>query len=100
MSRKGEIPGAIIEGPFGFDVAVSKQAAQHKKLQSELAGDVDFIAMPSIGAANVWAKGLVYLAHAKIAGIVAGAAKPIVMLSRADEAETKLNSIALGIATS
>jgi len=100
MSRKGEIPGAIIEGPFGFDVAVSKQAAQHKKLQSELAGDVDFIAMPSIGAANVWAKGLVYLAHAKIAGIVAGAAKPIIMLSRADEAETKLNSIALGIATS
>ena len=100
MYKKGEIPDAVIEGPFGFDVAVSKQAAQHKKLTSEVAGDVDFIAMPSIGAANVWAKGLVYLAHAKIAGIVAGAAKPIVMLSRADEAETKLYSIALGIATS
>jgi phosphate butyryltransferase len=100
MSKKGEIPGALIEGPFGFDVAVSKQAAQHKKLTSEIAGDVDFIAMPNIGAANVWAKGLVYLAHAKIAGIVAGAAKPIVMLSRADEGETKLYSIALGIATS
>jgi len=99
MSKKGEIPGAVIEGPFGFDVAVSKPAAQHKKLTSEIAGEVDFIVMPSIGAANVWAKGLVYLARAKIAGIVAGAAKPIVMLSRADEAETKLNSIALGIAT-
>ena len=100
MSKKGEIPGAFIEGPFGFDVAVSKQAAQHKKLASEIAGDVDFIAMPNIGAANIWAKGLIYLAHAKIAGIVAGAAKPIVMLSRADEGETKLYSIALGIATS
>jgi phosphate butyryltransferase len=99
MAKKGEIPGAVIEGPFGFDVAVSKPAAQHKKLTSEIAGEVDFIVMPSIGAANVWAKGLVYLARAKIAGIVAGAAKPIVMLSRADEAETKLNSIALGIAT-
>lgn len=100
LYRKGEIPGAVIEGPYGFDVAVSQAAARHKKLASEVAGDVDFIAMPNISAANVWAKGLVYLAKARIAGIVAGAAKPVVMLSRADEPETKVYSIALGIATS
>jgi phosphate butyryltransferase len=100
MSKRGEIKDAIIEGPFGFDVAVSRSAADHKKLKSEIAGDADFIAMPNIAAANIWAKGLVYLGRAKIAGIVAGAAKPVVMLSRADEPETKVNSIALGIATS
>ncbi len=100
MYKKGEIKDAVIEGPYGFDVAVSKTAAQHKKILSEVAGDADFIAMPNISAANVWAKSLVYLAKAKIAGIVAGAAKPVVMLSRADEPETKVYSIALGIATS
>ncbi len=100
MYKKGEIKDAVIEGPYGFDVAVSKTAAQHKKILSEVAGDADFIAMPNISAANVWAKGLIYLAKAKIAGIVAGAAKPVVMLSRADEPETKVYSIALGIATS
>lgn len=98
--KKGEIPDCVIEGPFGFDVAISRSAAQHKKLTSEIAGEVDFIAMPNISAANIWAKGLVYLAQAKIAGIVAGAAKPVIMLSRADEPATKLYSIALGIATS
>lgn len=100
MHKKGDIPDCVIEGPFGFDVAVSRSAAQHKKLTSAIAGEVDFIAMPNISAANIWAKGLVYLAQAKIAGIVAGAARPVIMLSRADEPETKLYSIALGIATS
>ncbi|HEX7320818.1 MAG TPA: phosphate acyltransferase [bacterium] len=100
MSKKGEIADAVIEGPFGFDVAVSKEAARHKKMKSEIAGDADFILMPNISAANIWAKGLMYFAKTKGAGIVAGAAKPVVMLSRADDAEAKLNSIALGVAVS
>ncbi len=99
-NKKGEIADAVIEGPFGFDVAVSKEAARHKKLKSEIAGDADFILMPNISAANIWAKGLMYFAQTKGAGIVAGAAKPVVMLSRADDAEAKLNSIALGVAVS
>ncbi len=98
MNGKGEFPNTIIEGPFGFDVAVSKEAAAHKKIKSEIAGDVDFILMPNISAGNIWAKGLIYFAKAKAAGIVAGASKPVVLLSRADDAETKLNSIALGVA--
>ncbi len=100
MNKNGEIKNAIIEGPFGFDVAVSKEAAEHKKIISEIAGDVDFILMPNISAGNIWAKGLIYFAGARAAGIVAGARKPVVMLSRADDAETKLNSIALGVAVS
>ncbi|MGB9721393.1 MAG: phosphate acyltransferase [bacterium] len=98
MNKNGEIPNAIIEGPFGFDVAVSRGSAQHKKIKSEISGDVDFILMPNISAGNIWAKGLIYFAKAKAAGIVAGASKPVVLLSRADDAETKLNSIVLGVA--
>ncbi|MGQ9464348.1 MAG: phosphate acyltransferase [bacterium] len=100
MNKNGEFKGAIIEGPYGFDVAVSKDAAEHKKIKTEIAGDVDFLLMPNISAGNIWAKGLIYFARAKAAGIVAGASKPVVMLSRADDAETKLNSIALGVAVS
>jgi len=100
MNKNGEIKNAIIEGPFGFDVAVSKEAADHKKIKSEISGDVDFLLMPNISAGNIWAKGLIYFAKAKAAGIVAGASKPVVLLSRADDAETKLNSIALGVAVS
>jgi phosphate butyryltransferase len=100
LYKKGEIRDAIIEGPFGFDVAISRDSAAHKRIKSEVSGDVDFLLMPNISAANIWAKGLIYLAKAKAAGIVAGAARPIVMLSRADTPETKLNSIALGVALS
>jgi phosphate butyryltransferase len=100
MNKRGEIENAVIEGPFGFDVAVSKKAAAQKHIKSEIAGDVDFILMPNIATANIWAKGLIYFAQAKAAGMVAGTARPVIMLSRADEPETKLNSIALGVAIS
>ena len=100
MYQKGEIKNGIIEGPFGFDVAISKEAADHKRIDSEIAGDVDFLLMPNIATANIWAKGLIFFSHAKAAGMVAGAAKPVIMLSRADKPETKLHSIALGVAIS
>lgn len=98
--RSGRIKNCIIEGPFGFDVAISKKSAERKRIPSEIAGDTDFLLMPSISAANIWAKGLIYFTETKIAGMVAGALRPVIMLSRADEPETKLNSIALGVAIS
>ena len=100
MYRNGEIPECVIDGPFGFDVAVSKKAAEQKKLESPIAGETDFLLMPNISAANIWAKGLIYFARAKAAGMVAGAKAPVIMLSRADVPETKLHSIALGVAIS
>ena len=100
LYKNGEIRNCIIEGPFGFDVPISKEAAEHNKIQSKIAGEADFLLMPSISAANIWAKGLICFAMAKAAGMVAGAAKPVIMLSRADKPETKLNSIALGVALS
>lgn len=81
LYKKGNIANCIIEGPFGFDVLISKQAAEHKKIQSKIAGEVDFLLMPSISAANIWAKGLIFFANAKAAGMVAGAANPVIMLS-------------------
>lgn len=100
MNRTGQISGCTIDGPFGFDVAVSKQAAVIKRIESPVSGDVDFILMPSISTANIWAKGLMYFAHTKAAGMVVGAQRPIIMLSRADDPATKLNSIALGVVIS
>ena len=97
MNRAGQIGACTIDGPFGFDVAISEKAAATKKIESPVAGDVDFILMPSISTANIWAKGLMYFTHSKAAGMVVGALRPIIMLSRADDAATKLNSIALGV---
>jgi phosphate butyryltransferase len=97
MNRAGQIADCTIDGPFGFDVAISEKAARVKKIESTVAGDVDFILMANISAANIWAKGLIYFAGTKAAGMVAGAQRPIIMLSRADDPATKLNSIALGV---
>ncbi|UCF70271.1 MAG: phosphate butyryltransferase [candidate division WOR-3 bacterium] len=97
LNRDGQISGATIDGPFGFDVAVSARAAAIKKIDSPIAGDVDFILMPNISAANIWAKGLIYFSKTTAAGMVVGASHPIIMLSRADDPQTKLNSIALGV---
>ena len=97
MNRAGKITDCTIDGPFGFDVAVSRKAASIKKIESPVAGEVDFVLMPNISAANIWAKGLIYFADTKGAGMVVGAQRPIIMLSRADDPATKLNSIALGV---
>lgn len=97
LNRTGRLTGAVIDGPFGFDVAVSRKAAAVKKIDSPVAGDADFILMPNISAANIWAKGLMYFGQTRAAGMVAGALRPIIMLSRADDPSTKLNSIALGV---
>jgi phosphate butyryltransferase len=97
MNRAGKITGCTIDGPFGFDVAVSKKAAVIKNIESLVTGEVDFVLMPNISAANIWAKGLMYFANTKGAGMVVGAQRPIIMLSRADDPATKLNSIALGV---
>ena len=95
MARDGRIPPCVIEGPIAMDVAASRQAAGHKGINSLVSGDVDIFLMPSIEAGNFVGKTLVYYAGAKIAGVILGATNPVVMTSRADDAEAKLNSIAL-----
>lgn len=97
MSDRGQIKGLKVDGPLALDVALSEDAAQHKNLTGEVAGRADVLLMPGIEAGNVMWKTLVYLSDAQIAGLIMGAAAPIVLTSRSDSPETKLNSIALAL---
>ena len=100
MSDRGQIAGCVVDGPLALDVALCKEAAEIKKLKSEVAGDADCLVFPSIEAANVFYK---FAGHfcpgVKMAAMVAGAKAPCVLSSRADSTETKLNSIALAALT-
>ncbi len=95
MNTDGEIQDCMVGGPFGLDNAVSEEAANHKGIKHPVAGKADIIIVPNIETGNVFFKSLVYFARYKSAGVIMGARAPIVLTSRADSAETKLNSIAL-----
>ncbi len=99
LSEQGEFSDVIIEGPMAVDIAMSKEAAKVKGVDSKISEDVDIFLVPDIACGNIFAKGLWHFAHARIGGLIAGARKPIILLSRSDNAETKLNSIALSILT-
>lgn len=98
MSMAGEFgEGVCVEGPLALDLAVSKEAVNHKGFKgSRVAGDADILLVHEIGMGNGIGKALTYLGGAKSAGVVMGAKVPIVLTSRADTAEVKLYSIALG----
>jgi phosphate butyryltransferase len=97
MSERGQIVGGIVDGPLGFDNAISREAAEHKGIESPVSGEVDIILVPNIESGNIFAKGLVYLAKAVPAGLLLGAKAPVVLVSRSDSAQSKLYSIALGV---
>lgn len=97
MSKEGLIKGCNIGGPFALDNAVSKEAAEIKGIKDPMAGDVDVLLCPTIEAGNVLYKALNFLANAQSAGIIVGAKAPVVLTSRADSDDSKLNSIALGV---
>ncbi len=100
MSDRGQIAGCVVDGPLALDVALCKEAAEIKKLKSEVAGDADCCVFPSIEAANVFYKLAGHFCPGvKMAAMVAGAKAPCVLSSRADSTETKLNSIALAALT-
>lgn len=87
----------LIDGPFAIDNLVSLESVRHKGIQSLVAGHADILMFPNIDAGNIFYKTTVFLAHAQSAGIVLGATVPIVLTSRADDAHSKLCSIALGV---
>ncbi len=94
MGDRKQIPNCIIDGPLAFDNAMSKESAEHKGIISEVAGDTDLLMMPNIETGNVLYKSFA-LTGAKIAAVILGATAPIVLTSRSDSEETKLNSIVL-----
>ncbi|MDA8426333.1 MAG: bifunctional enoyl-CoA hydratase/phosphate acetyltransferase [Treponema sp.] len=95
MNRRGQIKDCIVDGPLAFDNAISAESAKIKHIVSEVAGDADILVAPDIEAGNILYKALIDLGRGKGAAIVMGAAKPIILTSRSDSAETKLASIAL-----
>lgn len=97
MNKREEIKGCLVDGPFALDNAISKESAMIKGIESEVAGDADILLVPTIEAGNVLYKSLSFLGNAKSAGLIVGTKAPIVLTSRADNQEAKLNSIALGV---
>ncbi|MCA0370999.1 MAG: bifunctional enoyl-CoA hydratase/phosphate acetyltransferase [Proteobacteria bacterium] len=97
MADRGQIKGGILDGPLGFDNAVSREAALEKGIVSQVAGDADIFIAPNLEAANMLAKQLTFLAHAEAAGLVLGAKVPIILTSRADNLRTRLMSCALAV---
>lgn len=98
MNLAGRIKGCLIDGPFAIDNAVSREAAFHKGIKSEVAGEVDILLAPDLNSGNILYKTLIFLADSVSAAVVMGAVVPIVLTSRADSEKSKLMSIALAAA--
>jgi phosphate acetyltransferase len=97
MAERGQITGALLDGPFALDNAISPQAAAIKKIVSPVAGHANILVVPDLEAGNMLAKSLSFLAQADAAGIVLGARVPIILTSRADSLLTRLASCAVAV---
>ena len=97
MAERGQITGALLDGPLAFDNAISKEAAAIKGIRSEVAGDPDILLVPDLEAGNMLAKQLSFLANADAAGIVLGARVPIILTSRADTVRARMASCAVAV---
>jgi phosphate acetyltransferase len=95
MADRGQITGAILDGPLAFDTAVSAEAALVKQLTSPVAGRADILIVPDLESGNMLAKQLEYLGGARLAGIVLGTKVPIILTSRADSAQSRVASCAV-----
>jgi phosphate acetyltransferase len=95
MADRGQITGAILDGPLALDNAISPEAAAIKKISSPVAGRASVLIVPDLEAGNMLAKSLSFLADADAAGIVLGAKVPIILTSRADEETARLASCAV-----
>ncbi len=95
MADRGEIKGALVDGPLAVDVAVDREAVEIKGLKSPVAGDADCLVFPNIEAGNTFYKTCTKLAGAELAALVTGARVPCVLTSRGDTAKSKMYSIGL-----
>jgi len=95
MSQRGQIKGALLEGPLAMDLVVDKESAKIKGVKSEVCGDADCILFPNVEAGNVFYKTMTKMCGAELGAIVMGARVPAVLSSRGDSEKTKLYSIAL-----
>ncbi len=97
MNRRGQISGCTVDGPLALDNAVNLQSAQLKNCEGPVAGRADILLAHDLNAANALYKSLVYFAQSRVAALVLGFSAPVVLTSRADNAETKYLSMSLGL---
>ena len=97
LAAQGRWPGAIVEGPFGFDNAISAEAARTKKIAGRVPGQADLLIVPDLNAGNMLYKSFNYIGGGDCAGLVLGAQVPIVLTSRADSLASRVASVALAV---
>ncbi len=100
LQDSGEISDCIVEGPMALDLAVTPEACRMKDYKGKIQGDADILLTPNISAGNILAKSLIHLGKWHGGGIIIGAGRPIILLSRSDTSEEKYHSILLAIALS
>src|SRR5579859_569537 len=97
MAERGQITGALLDGPLAFDNAIDPEAARIKGIVSAVAGQAQILVVPDLEAGNMLAKNLTFLAKADAAGIVLGARVPIILTSRADSVRARMASCAAAV---
>ena len=97
MADRGQLKNCLVDGPFALDNALSSKSCEVKGIKTEVGGDVDILLMPTIEAANVLYKAISVLTDYPLAGLIVGAAKPIILTSRADSDKVKYYSILAGV---
>ncbi|CDZ78975.1 Phosphate acetyltransferase [Legionella massiliensis] len=95
MAERGQITGALVDGPFAYDNVFSLHAAETKQIKSPVIGQVDIFVVPNLEAGNILAKQLTLIADAASAGIILGASVPIILTSRADNIRSRISSCAI-----
>ncbi len=97
QNQVGDIPGCLVQGPLSFDLAYAPQAAGKKRVEGAVAGAADVLLFPSLLSANLTVKAIMYTAPCRFGGILCGTTCPVVFMSRADTAQTRLHSLALAV---
>jgi phosphate butyryltransferase len=100
MCARGQIKNCVVDGPLALDNAINEEAARIKKITSPVAGKADVLLVPHIDAGNMLAKAIVYFSKNETAGIIIGAAAPVILTSRADSPRAKMLSIAAAVMAS
>ncbi len=97
MNQRGQIPGCIVDGPLALDVAISEFAVQKKGIKTPVAGQADILIVPNIACGNILGKSIMYYTNFPEGNLVIGAKVPVMIPSRSDKSEAKLNAIGLSI---
>jgi phosphate butyryltransferase len=97
MNQRGQIKNCVVDGPLALDNAINEEAAKIKKIASPVAGKADVLLVPHIDAGNMLSKAIVYFSKNETAGIIIGAAAPVILTSRADSPRAKMLSVAAAV---